>query len=54
MADILHFERPYIDNRKTPEENMAVIDRWATELVNNLNIVLARINKELSNGETRN
>ncbi len=50
MAEMIHFERPVIDQRKTPEQNLAVLDRWAAELVNNLNLILARINRERTNG----
>lgn len=51
MAEMIHFERPVIDQRKTPEQNLAVLDRWAAELVNNLNLILARINRERTDGD---
>ena len=50
MADI-HFDRPVIDVRKTPQENLAVLDRWAAELVNNLNLLVSKINAEGDDGK---
>lgn len=46
------FERPALDSRKTPEENIAVLDRWAGELVMKLNIAFARVGNGGTNGES--
>lgn len=50
MAEVIHFQEPVIDPRRTPEQNLQVISRWAAELTQNLNLLQSRINKE-SNDE---
>lgn len=51
MAEVIHFQEPNIDVRLTPEQNLQVINRWAAELVRNLNLMQARNNKEQANGK---
>lgn len=50
MIDI-HFEKPYIDPRKTPEQNLATLDRWLSEFINNMNLVISKINREIDDGK---
>lgn len=49
MAEVIHFQEPVIDPRRTPEQNLQIISRWAHDLVQNLNIMQSRMNKESSN-----
>ena len=46
MVDV-YFERPVYDPKKTPEQNLAIMERWATETVNRLTLMVAQINKSL-------
>lgn len=45
MIDI-HFDRPVLNPNLKPEENIAVMDRWAAEMVNLLNYMVTQINRE--------
>ena len=44
MHDV--FERPYLDVAKTPEQNIAVLDRWSAETV----ILLNLLSRKVENG----
>ena len=50
MVDVF-FERPVYDPAKSPEQNLAVFERWATELTNTLTLMVAQINKGLEDDE---
>jgi len=41
----IHIDRPIL-NRKTPEENIALIDKWISETTDKLNILISDVNKE--------
>lgn len=48
----IRIERPTL-NRKTPEENLAVVDRWIADTSDKLNAFISNINKQLEE-ESRN
>lgn len=42
----IRIERPTL-NRKTPEENIALVDRWIADTSDKLNAFISNINKEI-------
>lgn len=38
-------EKPILD-RKTPEENIAIVDRWISDTADKLNFMLAKLERE--------
>ena len=42
----IRIERPTL-NRNTPEENMAIVDRWIADTADKLNEFISNVNKEL-------
>lgn len=42
----IRIERPTL-NRKTPEENMAVVDRWIADTADKLNAFISSVNRQL-------
>jgi len=48
----LRIERPKLD-RKSPEENLAIVDRWIADTADKLNIFIEEVNREKggSNGK---
>ena len=46
----IRIERPTL-NRPTPEENIAIMDKWIAETADKLNAFVSQVNKEL--GEIR-
>lgn len=50
MIDI-HFEKPHLDIRYTPQQNLQILDRWSEDLVNNLSLMIQEINKEIDDGK---
>lgn len=48
----LRIERPKLD-RKTAEENLAIVDRWIADTADKLNIFIEEVNREKggSNGK---
>lgn len=47
----IRIERPTL-NRKTPEENMAIVDRWIADTSDKLNMFISDINKRLEEERT--
>ena len=42
----IRIERPVL-NRKTPEENIALIDRWIADTADKLNQYIEQLNREM-------
>lgn len=47
----IRIERPTL-NRKTPEENIALVDRWIADTSDKLNIFISDINRKLEEEST--
>ncbi len=43
----LHIEKPKL-NRPTPEENMALVDKWIADTADKLNVLILQIQRERS------
>lgn len=43
----IRIDKPIL-NRKTPEENIALLDKWVSETADKLNYVITQINRERS------
>lgn len=41
----IRIDRPILD-RKNPEENIAIIDKWIAETADKLNYIINELNKE--------
>ena len=41
----IRIEKPVL-NRATPEENMALVDRWISDTADKMNYVIEQLNKE--------
>lgn len=51
---MLIIEKPKLD-RKTPEENMALVDRWISDTADKLNMLIRQIESERKdNAEIKN
>ena len=44
------FDRPVLD-RKTPDENIKLIDTWASDVTDKLNYLVKQVQKEIDNGK---
>jgi len=49
MMDV-HIDKPIL-NRKTPEENIALLDRWVSDTADKLNFFIEELNKEKEDGK---
>ncbi len=47
----IRIERPTL-NRKTPEENIALVDRWIADTSDKLNMFISDINRKLEEERT--
>jgi len=47
----IRIERPTLD-RKTPEENIALVDRWIADTSDKLNMFISDINRKLEEERT--
>ena len=47
----IRIERPTL-NRKTPEENLAIVDRWIADTSDKLNMFISNINRQLEEERT--
>ena len=47
----IRIDRPTLD-RKTPEENIALVDRWIADTADKLNIFISDINRQLEEERT--
>ena len=47
----IRIERPTL-NRKTPEENIAVIDRWIADTSDKLNMFISSVNRQIEEERT--
>ena len=43
----LHIEKPKL-NRPTPEENLALVDKWIADTADKLNVLILQIQRERS------
>lgn len=50
--DIINIEKPEL-NRKRPEENLAILDKWLGETTEKLNFWIMQVTRELNNGNNR-
>lgn len=41
----IRFDKPIL-NRDTPEENLALVDKWIAETADKLNYVITQLNRE--------
>ena len=46
----IRIDKPML-NKDTPEENMAIVDRWIADTADKLNYIIAQLNKEKENGK---
>lgn len=53
MIDV-YFDRPVYDPARTPDQNLAMLERWAAETVNTLNFMVTQINKSLEENNDDN
>ena len=47
----IRIERPSL-NRRTPEENIAILDRWVADTADKLNMFISSVNKEMEEVKT--
>ena len=47
----IRIERPSL-NRKTPEENIALVDRWIADTADKLNAFISSVNRQLEEERT--
>lgn len=47
----IRIERPTL-NRKTPEENIAILDRWVADTSDKLNAFISNVNRQLEEERT--
>ena len=47
----IRIERPTL-NRKTPEENIALVDRWIADTADKLNIFISDVNRKIEEERT--
>ena len=46
---MIRINKPKLDRRK-PEENLAIVERWINETADQLNVYLAQLEREIKNG----
>lgn len=46
----IRIEKPIL-NRPTPEENLALVDRWIADTADKLNFVITMLNRERSESD---
>lgn len=46
----IRIDRPIL-NRPTPEENLALVDKWISETADKLNYLIEQITKEKNDGK---
>lgn len=47
----VHIDRPILNKNNSPEQNIAIIDRWISDTTDKLNYLIEELNKEKEDGK---